>query len=71
MPNTKGFGHIAFEVDSVEVILERLLLQGGTTFGNITKRTIDGVGEITFIYARDPEENLIELQSWKRIVNET
>jgi catechol 2,3-dioxygenase-like lactoylglutathione lyase family enzyme len=66
MPNTRGFGHIAFEVDSVETILEKLLKNGGKAFGNITKRNVEGVGEITFIYVRDPEENLIELQSWKK-----
>lgn len=64
-PNTRGFGHIAFEVESVEVILEILEKNGGMAFGEITKRMVDGVGEITFIYARDPEGNLIELQSWK------
>lgn len=65
LPNTRGFGHIAFEVESVEVVLEILEKNGGKAFGEITKRMVDGVGEITFIYARDPEGNLIELQSWK------
>lgn len=64
LPNKRGFGHLAFEVDSVEAILETLELNGGSKLGKITKRTIEGVGEITFIYARDPEGNLIELQSW-------
>ncbi|MCB0628708.1 MAG: VOC family protein [Saprospiraceae bacterium] len=64
-PNQRGFGHIAFEVGSVEVVLARLEENGGSRFGEITKRMIDGVGEITFVYARDPEGNLIELQSWK------
>jgi len=31
----------------------------------IWKRKIEGVGELTFIYARDPDGNLIELQNWK------
>lgn len=31
-----------------------------------TKRNIEGVGIITFIYVRDPDGNLIELQSWKK-----
>jgi len=65
-PNTKGFGHIAFEVDNVESILKKLKLHGGSTNGSITKREIDGVGIITFVYARDPEGNLIELQHWKK-----
>jgi len=64
-PKKRGFGHIAFEVEQVEQVLETLLKNGGTTFGEITKRKVENVGEITFIYVRDPEGNLIELQSWK------
>ncbi|MFD2562553.1 VOC family protein [Aquimarina rubra] len=64
LPNKRGFGHIAFEVDSVDEMLQTLKENGGTTLGEITKRGIDKVGEITFVYARDPEGNLIELQSW-------
>ncbi|WP_420600981.1 VOC family protein [Flagellimonas sp.] len=63
-PNKRGFGHIAFEVESVEMILEILKKNGGKASGEITKRKVEGVGEITFVYARDPEGNLIELQSW-------
>ncbi|BFP43165.1 hypothetical protein FGF1_40100 [Flavobacteriaceae bacterium GF1] len=63
-PNKRGFGHIAFEVENVEAILGILEKNGGTASGEITKRKVDGVGEITFVYARDPEGNLIELQSW-------
>lgn len=65
LPNKRGIGHIAFEVDSVEIVLETLEKNGGKAFGKITKRAVKDVGEITFIYARDPEGNLIELQSWK------
>jgi len=61
-PNTRGFGHLAFEVDNVEQILNSVLNNGGSVCGEITKREIEGVGEITFVYARDPEGNLIELQ---------
>jgi len=64
-PNKRGFGHIAFEVESVEIVLETLKRNGGKAFGEIAKRLVANVGEITFIYARDPEGNLIELQSWK------
>lgn len=64
-PNKRGFGHIAFEVESVEVVLHNLLVNGGEVSGEITKREVQGVGEITFVYARDPEGNLIEIQSWK------
>lgn len=65
VPNSKGFGHIAFEVESVEHVLDILIENGGEAFGEITKRKIEGVGELTFIYVRDPEGNLIELQNWK------
>ncbi|PHN02487.1 VOC family protein [Flavilitoribacter nigricans] len=64
-PNHRGFGHIAFEVASVELILKKLEQHGGSRQGEVTKRIIAGVGEITFVYARDPEGNLIELQSWQ------
>lgn len=64
-PNKRGYCHIAFEVESVEIMLETLVKNGGNVFGEITKRKIKGVGEITFVYTRDPEGNLIELQSWK------
>ena len=66
-PNKRGFGHIAFEVDKVEIILDLLKQNGGDVCGEITKRTVEGVGEITFVYVRDPEGNLIELQSWKKV----
>ena len=65
LPNTRGFGHIAFEVEDVEYVVENLKKNGGKLFGEITKRRIEGVGEITFVYARDPDGNLIEIQNWK------
>lgn len=66
-PNKRGYGHIAFEVEDVEEVLEHIIKGGGSKSGKITKKIIEGVGEITFIYARDPEGNLVELQSWKHI----
>ena len=64
-PNKRGFGHIAFEVENVEEITKAVLKNGGESFGEITKRKVEGVGELTFVYLRDPEGNLIEVQSWK------
>ncbi len=64
-PNTRGFGHIAFEVEDVEVVLATVIANGGQTLGQLTKKEVLGVGELTFIYVRDPEDNLIELQSWR------
>lgn len=65
LPNTRGFGHLAFEVENVESKLIEIEEHGGTRFGEITKREIEEVGIITFIYVRDPDGNLIELQNWK------
>ncbi|MFK7737167.1 MAG: VOC family protein [Pirellulaceae bacterium] len=64
-PNASGFRHIAFEVDSVRDALNNVLENGGTAQGDIVCRSVPGVGELTFVYARDPDGNLIELQSWK------
>ena len=65
-PNKRGYGHIAFEVDSVREVLDRIISKGGTANGEISRCYIDEIGELTFVYARDPEDNLIELQSWQK-----
>lgn len=65
-PNKRGFGHIAFEVEHVEDVLKQVIANGGSAFGEIAHHNIEGAGQITFTYARDPEGNLIELQSWTK-----
>ncbi|MEM6342911.1 MAG: VOC family protein [Bacteroidota bacterium] len=65
-PNQRGFGHIAFEVDNVAEVLAKVENLGGSAQGEITIREVAGVGKITFVYARDPEGNLIELQNWQK-----
>ena len=69
-PNTRGFAHIAFEVDNVEKVLKNLLSNGGSKCGDISEKQIENIGKITFVYARDPEGNLIEIQNWERIQNQ-
>lgn len=64
--NRQGLGHLAFEVDDVAATVEQVLAQGGSLAGTITERTIEGVGELSFVYARDPEGNLLELQCWRK-----
>ena len=66
IPNRKGYGHIAFEVDDVAAILEKVLQYGGSKQGEISEKLVAGVGYITLIYAKDPEGNIIELQNWDR-----
>ncbi len=62
--NRRGLGHLAFEVDDVASTLTRVLERGGSALGEITERDIQGVGKLTFVYATDPEGNILELQSW-------
>jgi len=64
--NQNGFGHIAFHVDDVEEVLTSLLAHGGTQLGGFVKKTYEGLGVFSGVYARDPEGNIIEIQNWKR-----
>jgi catechol 2,3-dioxygenase-like lactoylglutathione lyase family enzyme len=60
--NREGFGHIAFEVDDVAAAVEEVIRNGGRRVGEITSFEAEGVGKITFVYAADPEGNVIEIQ---------
>jgi predicted enzyme related to lactoylglutathione lyase len=62
--NRPGFGHIAFEVEDVEVARNAVLAAGGHELGKIVTARIPGAGTITFVYVTDPEGNIIELQHW-------
>jgi predicted enzyme related to lactoylglutathione lyase len=59
-----GFGHIAFAVKDVRATLERVKEHGGGAVGSLVSTTIEGVGHIEVVYARDPEGNVVELQKW-------
>ena len=63
--NLEGFGHIAFAVEDVEQRLNLLLENGGSLVGKVVDTSIDGVGRISVVYARDPEGNIVEIQKWK------
>jgi predicted enzyme related to lactoylglutathione lyase len=63
--NREGFGHIAFEVDDVTEMMEKVLNNGGNKMGDIVTSPVPGEGVITFVYLTDPEGNIIELQSWR------
>ena len=62
--NRLGFGHIAFEVGDVQQALAEIIEAGGSSHGKIVSKEISGVELIEFVYAKDPESNLIELQHW-------
>jgi predicted enzyme related to lactoylglutathione lyase len=61
--NRMGLGHLAFSVDNVTEILEEVITKGGKALGEVVKREIPGYGTITFVYATDPEGNIVEIQS--------
>ncbi len=62
--NRLGLGHLAFSVDDVAATLTELIAAGGAAHGEIATSAVEGMGTLTFTYARDPEGNLIELQAW-------
>ncbi|MFC2088901.1 VOC family protein, partial [Calditrichota bacterium] len=64
LANREGFGHIAFSVDDVEAVLDNMISLGGRKIGNIVRKEFN-TGTLTFIYAADPENNIIELQKWE------
>lgn len=59
-----GLAHIAFYVDDVKTALEILISKGGSKLGEAVTKEIPEAGTITFVYTRDPEGNIIELQKW-------
>ncbi len=64
--NRQGFGHLAFEVESVEDVLLNLLKHGGSQLGEVIVKEYDTIGILTVVYARDPEGNFVEIQNWKK-----
>ncbi len=63
--NRPGWGHVAFEVDSVPSAREHVLTHGGSAVGEVvTFETADG-RRVMWCYVTDPEGNVIELQSWQ------
>jgi predicted enzyme related to lactoylglutathione lyase len=66
MANYNGFTHIAFEVDDVEHTFNAAMKNGGQSLGKITEKAVEGVSFLNFVYFRDPEGNIVEIQSWKK-----
>ena len=59
--NQPGYGHICFEVDDIQATFDAVIKAGGTPLGEITDF---GSTEAAFsyVYMRDPEGNVIELE---------
>jgi catechol 2,3-dioxygenase-like lactoylglutathione lyase family enzyme len=65
-PNVLGFGHIAFQVDSVSGARDQVIAAGGAAVGEVVTSTTSAGTQVTWCYVADPEGNIIELQSWGR-----
>jgi predicted enzyme related to lactoylglutathione lyase len=63
--NRPGLAHLAFAVDDVPTALEAVLTAGGSTVGELVFVEVPGVGRLVFVYAADPEGNILELQKWE------
>ena len=64
--NGVGLGHLAFEVDNVEAVLQKVRQEGGGQVGKLVKTEYPNHVTATFVYAKDVEGNIIELQSWEK-----
>lgn len=62
--NRRGLRHLGFEVEDVEGTLASVVRHGGSALGEVTRARVEGVGAITFVYAADPDGNIVELQRW-------
>jgi glyoxylase I family protein len=66
--NRMGLGHLAFQVPDVAACLEKVVAHGGRGIGSMAAVNVAGKGRVTFVYAADPEDNILELQSWSEQV---
>lgn len=62
--NSSGITHLAFEVSDLEGVCASVILCGGAMLGRLSSIPVEGVGLCTFVYVRDPDRNIIEVQSW-------
>ncbi|MFH1513286.1 MAG: VOC family protein [Bacillota bacterium] len=63
--NRPGLAHLAFAVDDVDAVLKDILNAGGSAMGELVRTAYADGRKAAFVYARDPEGNIIELQSWQ------
>ncbi len=62
--NRPGLAHLAFAADDVDAVLDALIAAGGSAVGKRIKKGYPDGRTLVAVYARDPEGNIIELQSW-------
>src|SRR3989337_3689333 len=51
--NRPGFAHIAFRVGNVKGYLNKIIENGGSRYGDLVKKKIEGMGTIEVVYACD------------------
>ncbi|MBH1940587.1 VOC family protein [Mobilitalea sibirica] len=64
--NQSGFAHLAFEVDNVKEMLQRIKDAGGGQIGEVVTTKFEDGRSAEFVYATDPEGNIVELQCWSK-----
>jgi predicted enzyme related to lactoylglutathione lyase len=62
--NRPGFAHIAFGVSDVAEAQLAVVEAGGDIVGDVVTIQLPTGAKVTWCYVRDPEGNIIELQSW-------
>jgi len=62
--NRPGYGHLAFEVGSVEEARREVLASGGRAVGETVTLTTSVGARVTWCYVTDLEGNILELQKW-------
>lgn len=63
--NRPGLAHIAFAVANVADAREEVLSNGGAGVGDVVTLETPTGERVTWCYVRDPEGNIVELQSWE------
>jgi len=63
--NRPGYGHLAFQVDSVADARRKVLGAGGSAVGDVVTLTTATGARVTWCYVTDPEGNILELQAWQ------
>lgn len=62
--NSRGLTHLAFEVTDMDETCSKVIREGGWMLGKLVSQIVEGVGTCTFVYVRDPDRNIIEIQMW-------
>ena len=65
--NRPGIAHLAFEVENAKNTLDKILKHGGSMLGELVMTEYPNNKMAMFVYAKDIEGNIIELQSWEDI----